>query len=496
MSDAGDRLPVDPNTHKQSPTDVARRTPRSLFAPGDPLPNLEMWVLERRLGGGGFGEVWLARHERKGEAAVKFCTDPVARHQLVTHEKTVVARVMRHGGNHPNVVPLLECNLSGEIPWLMYEYVEGGTLAGAVAEWRAAAAAGSAAPVRTLHAITGALAKFHRLDPPLVHRDMKPENILMAGRVPRITDFGIGGAAEEAARVERALDGTGLEVRVPTMLQAAGSSRYAPHEQFLGSPANPRDDVYAIGVIAYQLVLGDLTAIPGPDTAAELRALRVPSELASLIVRSVALDPRHRPKDAAEWETKLEALVRKKTVAGRPSAPVPESTSRDEPTEELASISGSELPVPVPVSQALDLSARGRWYVRPAGRPEAEWQIVTTTPARLRLAPGEVYRFSINSAATADDVDAIRALAGLTSLRYLNLSYCAGVTDAALAHLKAFPGLRQLFLRGCPGVTDAGLVHLHELTALATLELIDCTRLTAAGLAALRAALPGCKVYG
>ncbi len=495
MSETGDRLPVDPNTREQSPTDVARQTPRSIFAPGDPLPNLEMWVLERRLGGGGFGEVWLARHERKGAAAVKFCTDPVARHQLVTHEKTVVARVMRHGGDHPNVVPLLECNLSGDIPWLMYEYVEGGTLAGAVAEWRTLPPPrrlGRA--VRALHAITGALARFHRLDPPLVHRDMKPENILMAGKVPRITDFGIGGAAEEAARVERPHDGTGLAVRVPTMLRAAGSSRYAPHEQFLGSPAHPRDDVYAIGVIAYQLVLGDLTAIPGPDIAAELRGLRVPPELASLIVRSVALDPRHRPQDATEWETRLDALVRKKTVAGRPLAAVPESDSRDDPTEELAPLSGPDLSAPVP--RSLDLTARGRWYARAAGRPGAEWQLVTTTPARVRLAPGEVYRFSINSAATEEDVTAVRALSGLTSLRYLNLSYCAGVTDAALAHLTALPGLRQLFLRGCPHITDAGLAHLHGLTVLSTLELTDCERLTAVGLAALRAALPGCKVYG
>ena len=496
MSDAGDRLPVDPNTREQSITDVARQTPRVTFAPGDPLPNLEMWVLERRLGGGGFGEVWLARHERKGEAAVKFCTDPVARHQLVTHEKTVVARVMRHGGNHPNVVPLLECNLSGDIPWLMYEYVEGGTLAGAVAEWRdlpPPRRLGRA--VRTLHAITGALAKFHHLDPPLVHRDLKPENILMAGKVPRITDFGIGGAAEEAARAERSQNnGTGLAVRVPTMLQAAGSSRYAPHEQFLGSPANPRDDVYAIGVIAYQLVLADLTAIPGPDIATELRALRVPSELALLIVRSVALDPAHRPKDAAEWEAKLDALMRKKTASGRSLAPEPESPSRDEPTEELAPFSASELSVQV--SQSLDLTALGRWYMRPAGRPEVEWQIVTTTPARVRLAPGEVYRFSINSAATEDDVDAIRVLSGLTSLRYLNLSYCAGVTDVSLVSLKAFPGLRQLFLRGCPHITDVGLVHLRELTALTTLELTDCKQLSVDGLAALRAALPECKVYG
>lgn len=493
MSDPADRPPVENSTREQSPTDVARQTPRALFAPGDPLPNLEMWVLERRLGGGGFGEVWLARHERKGEAAVKFCTDPAARHKLVTHEKTVVARVMKHCGNHPNVVPLLECNLSGDIPWLMYEYVEGGTLAEAVAEWRdlpPPRRLGRA--VRALHAIAGALAQFHRLDPPLVHRDMKPQNVLMAGSTPRITDFGIGGAAEEAARLGEPTDGSGLATCVPTMLHAVGSSRYAPQEQLFGSPPNPRDDVYAIGVIAYQLVLGDLTPTPDPDAARELRALRIPAELVSLIVRSVTLDPERRPRDATEWETTLAALMKKKTVPGQKPA-APEDASKNDATEELGAL-GESAAAGAAVSQTLTVSARGRWYSRPAGEAGAGWRMVATTPAEVRVSPGEVYRFSINSAATEADVSAVRALASLTGLCYLNLSYCDGVTDAALADLKVFPGLRQLFLRGCGRVTDAGLLHLHGLTALLTLELTDCKRLTAYGTAALRKALPTCKV--
>ena len=108
----------------------------SRFVVGDSVPGLSSWILERQLGGGGFGEVWLVRHEWKDKRrAVKFCTHPAVRHRLVTHEKEVVVRVMKYG-QHPNIVPLLECNLEGETPWLMYEYVTGGTLADAFDRWR------------------------------------------------------------------------------------------------------------------------------------------------------------------------------------------------------------------------------------------------------------------------------------------------------------------------------------------------------------------------
>jgi serine/threonine protein kinase len=65
---------------------------------------------------------------------VKFCTHPAVGHRLVTHEKNVIVRVMTEARSHPNIVPLLDCNLDGETPWLMYEYVEGGTLAHAMKE--------------------------------------------------------------------------------------------------------------------------------------------------------------------------------------------------------------------------------------------------------------------------------------------------------------------------------------------------------------------------
>src|SRR4051812_28167705 len=117
-------------TRGQSAEDVKRLTP-VVFLAGETVPGLSSWVLEHKLGGGGFGEVWLAKHAWDGEQkprAVKFCTDPDARHRLVSHEKNVVVRVMKYAGKHPNIVPLLDCNLDGEVPWLMYEFVQGGTL--------------------------------------------------------------------------------------------------------------------------------------------------------------------------------------------------------------------------------------------------------------------------------------------------------------------------------------------------------------------------------
>jgi formylglycine-generating enzyme required for sulfatase activity len=104
-----------PQPHGQRPRVVLA------FSAGDAVPGLSSWLLERQLGGGGFGSVWLVRHalNKYAPRAVKFCTDPAARHRLVTHEKNVVARVMQHAGDHPNIVPFLEYNLDGDVPWLI-----------------------------------------------------------------------------------------------------------------------------------------------------------------------------------------------------------------------------------------------------------------------------------------------------------------------------------------------------------------------------------------
>ncbi len=309
-----------PATHKQGSADRARLAhPSPIQAtdpirlnlePGDSVPGLSSWLLERQLGVGGFGEVRLAKHEWKPDRrAVKFCTHPDAQHRLVTHEKKVLVRVMKHAGDHPNIVPLLECNLGGETPWLMYEYVGGGTLADAVREWQGRAPAKRISKaVKALFMIAAAVGHCHRLATPIVHRDLKPANVLRdASGVLRVTDFGIGGAA-----VAHLADGQtrGLQTnsgRVPTLLRAAGSFGYASLQQRNGEAPDPRDDVYALGVLAFQMLLGDLTLWPCPDMADDLRALGLPRGVVALLVNSVAHNAARRPASAHEWRLALEA---------------------------------------------------------------------------------------------------------------------------------------------------------------------------------------------
>ncbi len=329
------------------------------------MPGLSSWVLDRKLGGGGFGEVWLAKHAwntKEKARAVKFCTDPVAKNRLVIHEQNVVRRVMKYAGDHPNIVPLLDCNLDGDIPWLMYEFVEGGTLADAMKGWGALPLPkrlGRA--MRVLHAIASALGACHRLDPPLVHRDLKPQNVLMAGSVPRVTDFGIGSVVMQPKDDPATGSQTAYAARLPSALHAAGTALYAPPEQRFGSTPNPRDDVYALGIIAYQMVMADLMVVPGADAALELRDLKVPGELVTLVVTSVAMNADRRPKDATEWESRLAALLQKSQQQPGPtdasvtgSKPVlllePESTDRSESQPPRLGANDFEVPTPEPTA--------------------------------------------------------------------------------------------------------------------------------------------------
>src|SRR5205085_10962811 len=104
---------------------------------------------------------------------------------------------------------------------------------------------------------------FRRLDPPIVHRDLKPTNVLLgatpAGRTAlKVTDFGIGGVATAQAVRQTTLALSQARL-MSQLVRGAYTPLYASHEQTAGSPPDPRDDVHALGVIWYQLMVGDVS---------------------------------------------------------------------------------------------------------------------------------------------------------------------------------------------------------------------------------------------
>ena len=315
------------------------------FQPGDRPPGIGDWELEELLGVGGFGEVWRARNPHLSEpVALKFCLDPKAA-QWLRHEAALLGRVMSQG-KHPGIVFLLDTYLNGDPPCLKYEYVAGGDLSGLIAQWRHAPPTDHvAACTRLLHELAEVLAFAHRLNPPIVHRDLKPANILLQpigdGHVrARVADFGIGGVAARQAR-EEATRGASRGAFLATALRGACTPLYASPQQQRGESPDPRDDVYALGVIWYQMLTGDLLTGAATDWRDEAQERGVPEDELRLLGTCLASRADKRPDDAAVLAAELARLC------GTTVTPPPALT-RPEPTRPVSMLPPLVPPPPAP----------------------------------------------------------------------------------------------------------------------------------------------------
>jgi formylglycine-generating enzyme required for sulfatase activity/serine/threonine protein kinase len=250
------------------------RPPR--FHKGQRAPGFADWELEELLGIGGFGEVWKARNRHLPSVALKFCLDRTAA-GILRNEADLLGQVASQG-KHPGIVALLNTSLSGEPPCLMYEYVPGSDLTGLVQQWRDNPPADRGACTRAIvRQLADVLAHAHQLRPPIVHRDLKPANILVRPEGSdrysiKVADFGIGGIV--AAQAMGEMDGyTRPAHTLPTALRGSCTPLYASPQQIRGDSPDPRDDVFALGVIWYQLLTGELTERPGADWREELEGI-------------------------------------------------------------------------------------------------------------------------------------------------------------------------------------------------------------------------------
>src|SRR5262249_30881795 len=225
---------------------------------------------------------------------------------------------LQQHGQHPGIVPLQEVYLENDPPCLQYEYVAGGDLAGLLREW--AATEGQSSPMQAtllFGQIVKAVAFSHSARPPLVHCDLKPANVLLERLSEemirlRITDFGIGGLAAQQVLEQSRDRGASRQELLTDAVRGAYTPLYASPEQKRrrrGEPADPRDDVHALGVIWYQLLSADLflDRIP-PDWRQALADRSVPAPQIDLIARCMASKPEKRPANALELEQQLAAF--------------------------------------------------------------------------------------------------------------------------------------------------------------------------------------------
>lgn len=256
------------------------------------------WSLERFLGMGSFGEVWEVRNPAFPERrAVKFFTKPDAAQWIKMEQKTLF-HVREQLPKHPNLIEFVDVALTGKpYPFLVLEYAHGGSLE----EWilRHPAERQKLDVRNLIEGIIRGLAQAH--DRGIAHRDLKPANILLGGdrdSVPKVADFGLGRVELSRADVSAQASQAG----------AAGTSMYLPPEamQTFVKRSPKQDDVFALGVIWYQLLVNRLER-PPYDFADRLRTSLVDSQTIRVIERCLA-QPERRFADAFELEEAFDAI--------------------------------------------------------------------------------------------------------------------------------------------------------------------------------------------
>jgi WD40 repeat protein len=291
------------------------------------------YQLDELLGLGGFGAVYRARNrfeQNQPPRAIKFCMDPTMVASL-HRERAILDRLMAVGETSwsNRIVRLYGYALDAQPPFLVYEYVPGGDLTSYLTATRQKTGRGfrPAVVLELIRQIAEALAFAHGQG--LVHRDLKPANILVSGATIKLTDFGIGGVV--ASHVARGTP-TGSAFLLAnaadqaSLFRGSGTPLYMSSEQRRGDQPDPRHDLFSLGVVWYQLLVGDVTRELHPGWPDELvEEFQTPPEHIELIQRCVGYFKK-RPVHAAELLARLPAAAK----TGVPARATSSSTTSEE----------------------------------------------------------------------------------------------------------------------------------------------------------------------
>ncbi len=254
----------------------------------------------RILGRGSEGVVYLANDPKLGrEVAIKTTSlgqspDPFLAELLVTTASTASKL------NHPNIVPVFEAGMHEGTPYVVFEYVEGRTLAQILA---ADGPMPMARAVVMMSQILAGIAQIHARS--LIHGDIKPANILVGENDrARVTDFGLL-RHEQATHVDH----------------SSGTLRYMAPECFDGSTTDCRRDVYALGLLFYEMLTGQPVLARDDSTDVQVRRIvnEIPSppsaknphiapEIDIIVLKALRKDPARRFQNAGEMKRELDRI--------------------------------------------------------------------------------------------------------------------------------------------------------------------------------------------
>jgi serine/threonine-protein kinase len=254
------------------------------------------YTLIRKIGKGGFGEVWLA--ERRTElvttqVALKFSLDENIDLATVKNEAAVWAQA----SGHPNVLPIIEANIYDGHVAIVSEYAPDGSLEELLRQ------KGGLPIRRAVEMTVGILSGLQFLHTKqIVHRDVKPANVLLQGETPRLTDFGVSRLVKHTASLSQTI---------------AGTPKYMAPEAFDGK-RTPQTDIWAVGVMLYQMVTGQLP-YPQEDTTELIGAIVlkqpsalpdfVPPQLKNILARALAKDPAQRYQTCDQMRHELSQFL-------------------------------------------------------------------------------------------------------------------------------------------------------------------------------------------
>jgi len=283
--------------------------------PGNRIAHFEIIA---RIGAGGMGEIYRARDTRLGrDVAIKvlpaeFASDPDRLRRFEREAKATAAL------SHPNILDVHDVGTTDGEPFLVEELLEGESLAERLA--KGALPAGDALVVAVQ--IARGLAAAHEKG--IVHRDLKPANVFLTTRgVVKVLDFGLAKEAE-AVPVREVETLTHAPTGATEFGRVLGTVAYMAPEQARGMPVDPRADVFALGIVLYEMVAGaqpfhgktaaDTVAAILKGDPAPLPAA-VPSQLASVIQKCLRKEQDERYRNAGEVLAALESAMVERAVS-------------------------------------------------------------------------------------------------------------------------------------------------------------------------------------